>query len=266
MFHRVTKIILPIPITALLALMLLWTATPAAWGQTSARPPRDAAELMRMMDELWRGKTSQAKLSMTVKTLRYQRSMTLEAWSEGKDKSLIQILAPKKDRGIATLKVGKNIWNYLPKVNRVTKIPASMMMGSWMGSHFTNDDLVKESSFEDDYVSTLSFTGERNGQNIYEVTSIPRPEAAVVWSKLVTEIAQQTLLPVRTLYFDDEDKLAREMRFLEPKKFGGRTVPSVMRLTEAEKPDEFTTVTYEELAYDITLAGDQFSLSRLKKR
>ncbi|MDH4248629.1 MAG: outer membrane lipoprotein-sorting protein, partial [Deltaproteobacteria bacterium] len=108
------------------------------WG---AEPPT-AAELMRRMDELWRGDASHARMTMQVRTRNYTRSMTLESWSRGKEHSLIRILSPKKDEGIATLKVSDNIWNYLPNINRVTKVPASMMGGAWMGSHFTNDDLV----------------------------------------------------------------------------------------------------------------------------
>ena len=106
----------------------------------------DVGELIRHIDRLWRGDTSHASMSMTVKTRRYERTMTMEAWSRGKDYSLVLIREPVKDRGIATLKVKDNIWNYLPKINRVTKVPSSMMSGSWMGSHFTNDDLVKEST------------------------------------------------------------------------------------------------------------------------
>ena len=104
-------------------------------------------ELIHHIDDLWRGETSQATMSMAVKTQRYERSMTLESWSSGKKASLVVIREPVKDRGVATLKVDDNIWNYLPKINRVTKVPSSMMSGSWMGSHFTNDDLVKDSTF-----------------------------------------------------------------------------------------------------------------------
>lgn len=187
-----------------------FAADPA--GTSAAVPARDATELMRRIDAMWRGDSALARMTMSVTTRRYQRAITMDSWSEGKDKSLVKILAPKKDRGIATLRVDKNIWNYLPKINRVTKIPPSMMMGSWMGSHFTNDDLVRESSFEEDYTSAISFQGERGGVAIYEVTSLPREDAAVVWGKVVMEIEQVRLIPIRALYYDDEGQLAREMQ------------------------------------------------------
>jgi len=120
-------------------LLLLLVSFPAAAIEVN--------ELIRHIDRLWRGDTSQTTMTMIVKTRRYEHAMTLEAWSKGKDYSLVVIREPVKDRDIATLKVKDNIWNYLPKINRVTKVPSSMMSGSWMGSHFTNDDLVKESTF-----------------------------------------------------------------------------------------------------------------------
>jgi outer membrane lipoprotein-sorting protein len=230
----------------------------------AAEPPMDAATLMRRMDELYRGDSSKARMTMTVKTRHYERTMSLLAWSEGKDKSLVRILAPKKDAGIATLRVDRNIWNYLPKINRVTKVPPSMMMGSWMGSHFTNDDLVKESSFEDDYTSTITFQGQRDGHVLYEVTSIPRPDAPVVWGKVVSEIDQRTLLPLKTSYFDEDGKEERVMRFDAPRTFDKRLLPSRLVMVPTDKPEESTTISYEELSFNVALAPDLFSLRSLR--
>jgi len=250
----VALVILAVPILA-----VTWPPAPAA----AAELP-DVQELMRRVDELWRGKSSHAQMTMTVKTARYERSMTMEAWSQGTEKSLVKILAPKKDRGIASLKVEKNIWNYLPKINRVTKIPPSMMMGSWMGSHFTNDDIVKESSYEEDYTSSITFAGQRNGQRIYEVTSLPRPDAAVVWGKVVTEILQDSLMPVRGLYYDEQGQVAREMVFEEPRTFDGRKLPTRLVLRPMDKPDEHTIVTYDAIEFDVKLPPDLFSLRGLR--
>jgi outer membrane lipoprotein-sorting protein len=266
--HRCTaKRLAPLPVLLAALLLPLLCAGPAPWPAAGARAAElpDAQSLMRKVDELWRGQSSHAQMTMTVKTERYERSMTMEAWSEGTEKSLVKILAPKKDRGIATLKVEKNIWNYLPKINRVTKIPPSMMMGSWMGSHFTNDDLVKESSFEQDYESKITFAGERDGQKVYEVTSLPRPQAAVVWGKVVTVIAQETLLPVRAVYFDEEGKPARTMRFEAPRTFDGRRLPTRLVLTPEDKPGEHTTIIYDGIRFDVKLPPDLFSLRGLRE-
>jgi len=227
---------------------------------------RDATALMRKMDELWRGDASEAIMSMTVKTRNYQRAMRMQVWSKGKEHSLVRILSPKKDRGISTLKVEKNIWNYLPKINRVTKVPSSMMMGSWMGSHFTNDDLVRESSLEEDYASSITFEGQRDGKAVYEVTLLPRPDAPVVWGKIVYVIEQETLLPLKADYFDEEGAREREMVFSEAKNMDGRLLPTRMELRPVDKPGEFTAMVYEKMNFNPQLPDGLFSLQGLRKK
>lgn len=223
-------------------------------------------ELIQHIDKLWRGNTSHANMTMTVKTRRYQRTMTMEAWSRGSEYSLVVIRKPIKDRGIATLKVKDNIWNYLPKINRVTKVPSSMMSGSWMGSHFTNDDLVKESTFEDDYTSSISFDGVRDGITIYEITSIPKPNAAVVWGKVVTVMDQENLSPQYALYYDEEGLLIRTMTFDQPRKIDARIVPMRLILQPEDKPEESTVVIYNDIAFEVPLKDSFFSLQNLQRR
>jgi outer membrane lipoprotein-sorting protein len=244
----------------MLALLLL-----SLWFMPSAHA-MEVSALIQHIDRLWRGDTSHATMSMTVKTRRYERNMTMEAWSRGKDYSLVLIREPVKDRGIATLKVEQNIWNYLPKINRVTKVPSSMMSGSWMGSHFTNDDLVKESTFEDDYDSTISFEGEREGRIIYEMTAVPKPDAAVVWGKVVMLIEQQTLAPFKALYYDEEGVLVRTLTFDRPQQIAGRTIPMRMSLQPEDKPNESTVILYHDIEFDVPLEESFFSLQSLKRR
>lgn len=226
----------------------------------------DINELMTHIDRLWRGDTSQAVMTMSVKTRRYERTMRMEAWSRGKDHSLIVIREPIKDRGIATLKVKENIWNYLPKINRVTKVPASMMSGAWMGSHFTNDDLVKESTYVDDYDSTISFEGQRKGQMIYEVTSIPKPDAAVVWGKVVMIIRQDNFAPITATYYDEEGIQVRVMNFDRIEMIDGRAIPMRMSLIPEDKPGESTVVLYQDMTFGLALDDNLFSLQGLKQR
>ncbi|SBS35929.1 hypothetical protein MAQ5080_03313 [Marinomonas aquimarina] len=222
-------------------------------------------DLVQHMDSLWRGKTSKAVMSMQVKTERYERTMSMASWSLGQDYSLVVIREPIKDKGIATLKVEQNIWNYLPKINRVTKVPASMMSGSWMGSHFTNDDLVKESSYAEDYESAISFTGLRDGTDVYEVTSVPRPDSAVVWGKIVMILRQQDLLPVEVRYFDEQEILVRTLTFADEKQLDGRLVPMRMTLQPVDKSDESTTILYEDIEFNVPIAPSFFSLQNLKR-
>ena len=138
-------------------------------------------KILNNVDDLYRSNASHGILTLSVTTVNWQRTLTLEQWSKGEDKSLIKILKPKKEKGLATLRVDKNMWNYLPKVKRLVKIPSSMMSSSWMGSHFTNDDLVKQSRMTEDYTFSITFEGMNDGKEIIEITCLPNKVAAVVW-------------------------------------------------------------------------------------
>lgn len=245
----------------LLTLLLVSSANTAAAANTP-----DANTLLRHIDQLWRGETSQASLSMQINTRRYQRSMTLEAWSRGTEYSLVVIREPVKDRGIATLKVTRNIWNYLPKINRVTKIPASMMSGAWMGSHFTNDDLIKESSYAEDYDAQITFAGSRDGQQIYEISAVPKADAAVVWGKVVMQIEQATLSPLRARYYDEGGELMRTLSFDQRQVVGERTIPLRLTLQPEDKPDESTVIVYDSIRFGVPLEATFFSLQNLQRR
>jgi len=225
-----------------------------------------AKEILEKVDDLWRGESSFAEMTMDVVTKNYQRSMKLRAWSLGKERSLFVITYPPKDRGVATLKAEQDIWNYLPRVNRVIRVPTSMMMANWMGSHFTNDDLVKESRMSEDYDSEVTFEGNRDGSDVYELTLTPKPEAPVVWGRIVITVIQETLIPIRSLYYDEDGKLSRTMTFGSVKTLSGRLVPTVMILVPEDKPDEKTVITYESLELGLGLKPDFFSRATLTRK
>ena len=129
----------------------------------------DPEKILDSVDDIYRSNASHGIITLSVTTVNWQRTLTLEQWSKGEDKSLLKILKPKKEKGLATLRVDKNVWNYMPKVKRVVKIPSSMMSSSLMGSHFTNDDLVKQSRMTEDYTFSITFEGTREGKNIIEI-------------------------------------------------------------------------------------------------
>ncbi len=225
-----------------------------------------ASEILRSIDDLWRGKSSHAIMTMRVKTRHYTRTMKMEGWSKGKEKTLIRILEPLKERGTVTLKSGIHIYTYLPKTDRKIRLTSGMMMGRWMGSHLTNDDLVKEARLEDDYDAKITFEGVRDGQNIIEFTLIPKAEAAVVWGKLVLEVLADSLTPLREIFYDEDMQVARTFSFTGMKLLGGRQRPSIMRVVPADKPEEFTEFIYESLELDIEISDQFFSVSNLKRR
>jgi len=234
-------------------------------SRASGQNAEDPKEIMDRVDRMLRGDSSHGKVAMKVVAKHWERTLTLEIWSEGTEKALIRILEPKKEAGTATLKVGPDIWNYLPKIDRTIRVPSSMMMGSWMGSHFTNDDLVKETRLIRDYDIQLSYKGDRQGVEVYEFTLVPVPDAPVVWGKIVYEVRIEDLMPVWARYYGDDGELKRTMTFHDYKKMGERLVPAQMKLTPTDKPDEYTQMIYESLEFDIPIPERMFSLSELRR-
>jgi len=221
--------------------------------------------ILDRVDDLFRSRSSHGTMSMTIKTAHWTRTLTIEVWSKGKENSLIRILDPIKEKGTATLRSGNNIWNYLPKVNRVIKLPSSMMASSWMGSHFTNDDLVKESRMADDYTFEITFEGIKDNREIIEVTCYPKPEAAVVWGKIMVKVSKEDLMPMEILYYDEDMNLARTMIFSDIGELGGRRLPKIMRIIPTDKPDEYTKIEYHDMVFDIDLQDDLFSIRNLQR-
>jgi outer membrane lipoprotein-sorting protein len=245
----------------ILILVLLLNHAPARAQETPLTP----RQILDKVDDLFRSSSSKGLATMTVTTAHWKRSLSLEMWSKGKDRSLVRVLAPKKEKGTATLRSGNDIWNYLPKVKRVIKLPSSMMAASWMGSHFTNDDLVKESRMADDYTFEITFRGEREGQEIVEVTCHPKPDAAVVWGKVLVTAQIKDYLPLNVKYFDEDLRLARTMTFSDVAQLGGRIIPSLVTMVPEDKPKESTVIHYEQMDFDIDLKDDFFSLRTLQK-
>ncbi len=244
-------------------------ALPAPAGETASSGGQAEAarvkEILNHIDRLWRGSTSEGTVEMEVVTAHWTRTLRMKVYTEGMDRSLVRITYPAKEEGVATLKVDNNIWNYLPKINRVTKVPASMMLGSWMGSHFTNDDLVKESQYVRDYDTRITFEGERDGRKIIELTLHPKPEAPVVWGKIVSVIRQEDYIPLGMTYFDEDGEAVRELSFSEIKEMGGRVLPTVLTMRPLDKPKEYTRLTYLEITFDVDLDPDLFSLRSLQQ-
>ena len=223
----------------------------------------DVAALLDKADDVSRQASSHAVLEMHVKTSRYERTVVMEAWSKGADHSLIVIREPAKEAGVATLMVEDNIWNYLPKVDKTMKVPSGMMSDGWMGSHVSNDDLVKGSRMSEDYSWTLD--GQPvDGVGNYVITLTPRPEAPVVWGKVVLTMNPQEV-PVSIEYFDEDDALERTMSWSDVQDISGSLVPMVMTVQPANKPEEFTRITYTSLEFDVDIDDSTFTVQALKQ-
>lgn len=220
-------------------------------------------ELLKNTDDMTRGTSSDAVVEMHVKTANYERTMKMRIWSAGTEKTLIRILEPAKDAGISTLKVEDNIWNYLPKVDRTMKVPAGMMSGNWMGSHFTNDDLVKESRLSEDFDGRITSRPADNAEGLYVIELVPKPDAPVVWGSIVAKVRPDKM-PVSIVYNDEKGAAVRTMTFTDYKSFDGRLVPAKMKLVPADEPGEFTEFSYISIDFDASVPESTFTLQALK--
>ncbi len=230
-------------------------------SSAAAQTPR---EIVDRVDRLLRGESSRGTVTMEVVTQHWSRTMEMRIWSLGTTHALIRITAPTKDAGTATLKVADEIWNYLPRVDRTIKLPPSLMGASWMGSHFTNDDLVKDSRMIDDYDIAISYEGPRDGVPVWEFVLTPKPEAAVVWGRIEEQVRKGDLMPVWARFSDDRGNLARTMTFSDYRSMGGRLIPTKTVVRPADKPNEHTTISYQDLEFNIPLDPSFFSLRRLQ--
>ena len=244
--------------------IVLFTCTVTLLQSVSADTPEkiDVRELVRRVETQYMGKTSRALLKMKVITESWSREMTMETWSEGRDKFIAKILTPKKDHGVATLKIENDMWNYLPKIDRLMKIPSSLMGDRWMGSHLTNDDMVKGDKIDELY----DFELEKIEDNIATVHCTPKPDAAVVWGSITYIVDLEKMIPVAVDYFDEDGELVRTIEFDKVENVSGRWVPLIMRVKPVESPDELTEMVYENLEFDIKLEDDLFSISSLRRR
>jgi len=238
----------------------------AALALPRPAPAQTAREIVDRVDRMLRGSSSRADVAMEIATAHWTRSLEMRVWSLGTAYALVRVIAPAREAGSATLKVGEEVWNYLPRVDRTIKVPPSLMMGSWMGSHFTNDDLVKESRMIDDYDIAVGFEGERSGGAVWEFVLTPKPTAAVVWGRVVEQVRKSDLMPTWARYYDEHGGLVRTMTFADYRSFDGRLVPAELTVRPADQPDERTTIRYRALSFDVPLGPDFFSLRNLQAR
>jgi outer membrane lipoprotein-sorting protein len=235
-------------------------------GQMSpAGDEQRAREIVDRVARLFSSKSSIATVEMQITTENWQRTISVQIWSLGEDKIRVRINSPREDVGTGVLKVGSDMWYYLPKANRTIKMPPAMTMTSWMGSHFTLDDLVKASHLARDYFTALSFAGERNGVGVYEITLTPRPEAVVVWGKILLEVRQADHMPTWQRYYDEDGKLVRELTFSQYKTLSGRLIPTYLVMRPLDKAGEQTTIAYEDIAFDVPISEGMFSLRNLQR-
>ncbi|MCP4457845.1 MAG: outer membrane lipoprotein-sorting protein [Cytophagales bacterium] len=222
-------------------------------------------EIIKKADEKMQGKSNRGTMTMTIVRPKWTREVTMKTWGKGTEYSLVLITAPARDMGMGTLKRQKELWNWQPSIDRVIKLPPSMMMQSWMGSDFTNDDLVNQSAMVTDYTYELLGDTLIGKYDTWKVALIPKEETAVVWGKIEAYISKDDYFQMIFKYYDEDDYLVNTMIMSDIKKMGNLTIPTKMEMIPAENPDQKTILTYSNFEFDIELADSFFSLQNLKR-
>jgi outer membrane lipoprotein-sorting protein len=226
---------------------------------------QDATEIVRKSDELMRSKSSYAEVTMTVIKTDWTRTVEMKNWALEPDYALIYITEPARDKGSVTLKRKKEVWQWIPTAQKVIKIPPSMMLQSWMGSDFTNDDLVKESSVVNDYIHTIVGEEKFNGYDCYKIESIPKPEAGVVWGKLLIWIAKDAFFQLKVEFYDEDGFIVKTYLGNEIKEMDGRTIPTYWEMIPVDRPGEKTVFVYNKILFNYDVNESFFSERNMKR-
>ncbi len=225
-----------------------------------------ATEIILKSDELVRGKTQKAEFEIIIKSRRFERTLVLISYENRKErKSFSVIKSPEKDAGNRFLLVEDNMWHYQPKIQKVIKISPSMMLDSWMGSDFSNDDIVKESSIVNDYTHEITGTETVDGHVCHRIELKPKPNAAVVWGKIIYYARQSDCLPVKEEFYNERGVLKKQMVCSDFKKMHDRVIPTVYKMTTVGKDDQYTMMTIKSAVFDMAISENVFTLQYLKK-
>jgi outer membrane lipoprotein-sorting protein len=227
----------------------------------------DIDDVITALDRLYRSDDSYTEISMHIVTPHWERTLTMKAWSEGSDKTFISILSPAREAGMATLRIGTEMWNYLPNTNSTVRVPPSMMTGSWMGSDITNNDIVKEITYADDYTyeytADTALTGTpENG--VFYIRLVPKPSTAVVWSSIICAVRADGNIPLWEHYYDRHGNEIKNVTFSDIQDMGGRTIPTTMEVVPTNKEGQSTTITWSHAEFNQGADSDIFTLSNLQ--
>jgi len=226
---------------------------------------QEAKDIVKKADDKAKGKTSISNI--TIQTIRpsWSREMTVKGWTKGNDLTLILVLAPAKEKGVVFLKRKKEVWNWIPSIERNIKMPPSMMSQSWMGTDFTNDDLVKEASILEDYNHSFLEDVVIDGRDCHKIQLIPKPKSAVVWGKVIMCIDKKDFMMLHAEYFDEDKVLINTMHCSDIKMLGGRLLPARMEMVPANKKGNKTLMIYNSLSFDTPLADSFFTTQNITK-
>lgn len=234
-------------------------------SQNSIAQDAEVQKILSDWDRTWVDRQSYAEVKMVIVTQNYTRELALKYWGKGKNKTLIRIVAPPKENGVTTLKVDGQIYNYLPNIARTVKVNNALLGKSWMGSHFTNSDLIRSTRFSDDYHAKLLKKTVKNKAELWTILTTAKPKTVTPWKTIKLIYNKTHRLPVQQSFYNKKKKLVRSIRFSKPKNFGGKLAPSVVVVTphSKKKKGENTTMIYEKIDRKTKIDDEIFELSSI---
>ncbi len=244
--------------------LLVWSVLALAMASTAFAQAPDPREIVRRADLKMRGESAIVEMSLTVTRRDWSREMRLKSWSQGDDKALVVVLAPPRDKGTAFLRSGREVWNWIPSVERTIKLPPSMMSQNWMGTDFTNEDFVREASVVEDYSHALDGEESLLGRSCWRVVLTPKPDAPVVWGRLVLWIDKAEDLQLKAEFHDEDGVLVNTLLATEVGRLGGRLFPVALEMIPADKPGQKTAMRYLSAQFDVPIPPRTFTLRHLE--
>ncbi|MBV6460202.1 MAG: hypothetical protein HJHJAOHD_00304 [Flavobacteriales bacterium] len=223
-----------------------------------------AFDIVKKMDDKIKGKTTQAEITVKIIRPKWEREMSMKLWTKSSDYSMVYVTAPVKEKGHAFLKRKKEVWNWVPGIEKIIKLPPSMMSQSWMGTDFTNDDLVKHSSVLNDYTHKLSGETTISERLCYKITMKPKPDAAVVWGEVILFIDKKNYIQMRAEYYDEDNQLVNILTGSDIKMLGGKMLASKIEMVPSDKKGNKTVLIYNSLVFDQEINETFFSPDKMK--
>lgn len=243
-------------------ILLLLLAVPIIFSFTTGN--ENAYDIVKKMDDKLKGKTTEAEIKIEIIRPKWQRELTMSVWTKGANYSMIYINSPVKEKGTAFLKRNKEVWNWVPSIEKIIKLPPSMMSQAWMGTDFTNDDLVKHNSLLEDYVHEMKGEVTIDDRLCYKISMTPKPDAAVVWGKIITYIDKKDFIQMKAEFYDEDETLINVMVGKDIKLLGGKLLASRIEMTPMDKKQQKTVLTYNSLVFDKEIADNFFSPDKMK--
>ena len=245
--------------------LLLFSWVCGGMAEAPAGEGVDAREIIRRSDDLLRRGQSYAKFTMTIERPDWTRTLVMEGWTEGASNAFMRVLAPKKEEDVTFLKKGREAWQYVPSVDRVIKIPPSMMLQSWMGSDFTNDDIVRADSLVVDYTHRIASEPEEEGVAYWVIEAIPLEDAPVVWGRVMFKVRKQNYVADRVDYYDEDGELVKYYQTFDIQKVEDLEVATKFTMYDLTREGYSTSLAYEDMTFRPEIKSGTFSVRNLRR-